>query len=68
MLIRLVIGTILLAVGAVWIGQGVGAIGGSFMTGQATWAVIGSIAVLIGLALFRGAARARARRRQDQGP
>jgi hypothetical protein len=58
---RLVIGLILCAVGAVWFGQGIGAIGGSFMTGQAIWAVFGAIAVLIGLSLLR---RARLSRRQ----
>jgi hypothetical protein len=52
---RLVIGLILCAVGVVWFGQGIGAIGGSFMTGQAIWAVFGAIAVLIGLSLLRRA-------------
>jgi hypothetical protein len=52
---RLVIGLILCAVGAVWFGQGIGAIGGSFMTGQAIWAVFGAIAVLIGASLLRRA-------------
>jgi hypothetical protein len=40
-------------VGAVWIGQGVGVIGGSFMSGRAVWAVIGAIAVLFGVSLLR---------------
>ena len=56
---RLVIGAVLVIVGAVWIGQGVGAIGGSFMTGEAAWAVIGGVAVLLGLALINGAWRGR---------
>lgn len=30
-------------VGLVWVGQGVGLIPGSFMTGDVTWAVIGAI-------------------------
>jgi len=54
---RVIVGVVLIAVGAVWIGQGVGAIGGSFMTGQAIWAVIGAIAVLFGIAVLRGARR-----------
>jgi hypothetical protein len=33
------LGLLLLLVGAVFVGQGVGAIGGSFMTGQTKWAV-----------------------------
>ena len=40
--------------GLVWIGQGVGVIPGSFMTGRVEWAAIGSLVVagaLIGLAL-----------------
>jgi hypothetical protein len=50
---RRIIGAGLCLIGAVWIGQGVGWIGGSFMSGQATWAVIGAVAVLLGLAMFR---------------
>ena len=59
MIVRLVIGVVLLLIGIVWIGQGIGAIGGSFMTGEAVWAVIGAVAVLFGLVLLRGALRAR---------
>jgi hypothetical protein len=59
--VRLVIGLILCAVGALWFGQGIGAIGGSFMTGEAIWAVFGAIAVLIGVSLLR---RARLNRRR----
>lgn len=40
-------------VGLVWLGQGLGLIGGSFMTGQAVWAVIGAIAILVGAFLIR---------------
>jgi hypothetical protein len=57
--IRAVIGVILLVIGIVWFGQGIGAIGGSFMTGEAVWAVIGAVAVLFGLVLIRGAVRDR---------
>ena len=57
--VRTVLGGLCLAVGAIWVGQGVGLIGGSFMTGEAVWAVIGAFALLFGLALLRGAARAR---------
>ena len=58
---RLVIGLVVCAVGAVWFGQGIGAIGGSFMTGQAIWAVFGAIAVVVGVSLLR---RARLSRRR----
>jgi hypothetical protein len=54
---RLVIGVVLCLVGAVWFGQGIGLIGGSFMTGQAIWAVIGAIAILFGVTVVRGPKR-----------
>ncbi len=46
------LGLLLLLVGAVFVGQGVGAIGGSFMTGQTKWAVIGAVLVGVGVALL----------------
>jgi hypothetical protein len=54
---RVVIGVILVVIGALWFGQGIGAIGGSFMTGEALWAVIGVIAIFIGGSLLAGARR-----------
>ncbi len=56
---RLVVAVVLFVVGIVWIGQGVGWIHGSFMTGEAVWAVIGAVAVLFALALLRGVQRER---------
>ena len=58
-MLRGVIGVILVVIGAVWFGQGIGAIGGSFMTGAPEWAVIGAICVFIGAMLLLGARRAR---------
>ena len=54
--IRVVVGALCVLVGAVWIGQGVGWIHGSFMTGEAVWAVIGVVLVAVGgfLILRRG--------------
>jgi hypothetical protein len=52
---RVVTGVVLVLVGAVWFGQGIGAIGGSFMSGEAVWAVIGAVCVLFGIAFPRGA-------------
>lgn len=49
---RRVVGAVLVLVGAVWIGQGLGLIKGSFMTGSTVWAVIGALCVLGGLAAF----------------
>lgn len=46
---RLVTIVVLVVIGLIFLGQGVGMIEGSFMTGQSIWAAIG--AVLIGVAL-----------------
>jgi hypothetical protein len=56
-----VLGVLVIAIGAVWAGQGAGLIGGSFMTGSPFWGVAGVIAVVLGvglalLALRRGRA------------
>jgi hypothetical protein len=53
-------GLVLLVAGAVFFGQGVGWIGGSFMTGSGRWAVIGALLVLAGFGLL-AAARFRSR-------
>ncbi len=45
------IGIILLLVGTLWSFQGVGLVGGSFMTGQKQWLYIGIVTAVIGLAL-----------------
>jgi hypothetical protein len=45
----IVVGAVLILVGCVWILQGAGVIGGSFMTGSSRWLVIGAICVLIGI-------------------
>jgi hypothetical protein len=56
----LVIGVVLVLLGAVWTGQGLGYITGSFMTGSRLWATIGPIVVLLGLwAAFTGVRRTR---------
>jgi hypothetical protein len=59
MRVALVIGVLLCLIGVVWIGQGIGTIHGSFMTGHAIWAVIGAVVLAIGIALLSGFARAR---------
>lgn len=41
---------IVLAIGALWSLQGVGMVGGSFMTGQSQWLYIGLVTMLAGLA------------------
>lgn len=57
----LVLGLILVLLGAVWTLQGVGLLGGSAMTGDRTWAVVGPIVVLLGVAIAIVAARHRHR-------
>jgi biotin transporter BioY len=47
MWVKLVGGVVLLLLGLVWLGQGIGFIRGSFMTGQAMWAIIGAVLVVI---------------------
>lgn len=49
----------LAAVGAVWLGQGMGVIGGSFMTGEPIWAIIGAVMLVGAGALTVGARRGR---------
>jgi len=43
---------VLILVGVVWFFQGIGVIEGSFMTGEALWAVIGTVCVVAGVALL----------------
>ena len=38
-----------IVIGAVWILQGAGILGGSFMTGQAEWLYIGIVTVVAGI-------------------
>ncbi|HEY3672314.1 MAG TPA: hypothetical protein VGN51_15365 [Acidimicrobiia bacterium] len=52
MWIRRAIAIALLLVGGVWFFQGIGVIEGSFMTGEALWAVIGLLCVAGGIALL----------------
>ena len=40
---------IVLAIGALWSLQGIGVVGGSFMTGQSQWLYAGIVTALIGL-------------------
>lgn len=43
------LGLIVIAIGALWTLQGIGLIGGSFMTGQSQWLYIGIVTMLVGL-------------------
>lgn len=46
---RIVLGVVLVLAGIVWTLQGLGFVGGSFMTGATIWAVIGPITAVAGL-------------------
>ena len=50
----LVLAVLLLLIGAVWIGQGLGYIKGSFMTGDVHWFWIGTGLAVVGLVLGGG--------------
>jgi hypothetical protein len=54
-----VVGVLASLIGLLWIGQGLGYVGGSFMTGQPDWVRNGAIALLVGLAaLYASSGRA----------
>ena len=48
---RYAVAAVLIVVGLVWIGQGMGMIGGSIMSGQPIYAVLGAVLVVAGGAL-----------------
>lgn len=50
--ILIVLGSIALVAGAIFAGQGMGAIPGSFMTGDRTWLIVGLIMAFLGVALI----------------
>jgi len=53
--VRLALAAVCGLVGLIWFGQGIGLIGGSFMTGDAVWAVIGVVMLAFAVVLVRGA-------------
>ena len=57
---RIAIAAVLAVVGGVWVGQGLGYIGGSFMTRDLKWAVIGAVFVAVAAAVAWTARRPRA--------
>lgn len=58
-LIKNVLALIVLAIGVLWSLQGLGLVGGSFMTGQTQWLYIGIVTALVGLAGLMWANRSR---------
>ena len=54
---RLVVGVLLLFFGVVWSLQGSGAVGGSGMSGQGQWLVIGVFVAVVGAIMLVGGVR-----------
>jgi hypothetical protein len=57
--VRILVGVLLVVVGAVWFGQGMGWIGGSGMSGETLWAVVGPVVALLGLGMVASGVRRR---------
>jgi hypothetical protein len=64
-MVRIVAGVVLVLVGGVWFLQGIDVLGGSFMSGEIIWSVIGFPMVFVGALLIRAGA-ARGSRRGDR--
>jgi hypothetical protein len=47
-----ILGILLLVFGVLWVLQGLNIVGGSFMTGQTIWLIIGIIVALLGVWLL----------------
>ena len=57
--VTFLVGLLLVAAGIVWIGQGLGVLPGSFMSGDPFWAAAGGVALVIGAVLVMRAWRRR---------
>jgi MYXO-CTERM domain-containing protein len=55
-----VVGILCLLVGCIWFLQGINVLPGSFMTGQAKWAVYGALLGLVGIGILVFGRRRRA--------
>ncbi|MEO5534851.1 MAG: hypothetical protein ABIR17_06915 [Pseudolysinimonas sp.] len=62
----IVVGVIALLVGAVWIGQGLNLIPGSFMTGSQMWLQIGVVVAVVGAVLVVFGVRGRKKDRSEK--
>jgi hypothetical protein len=55
---RLIVALALIAVGLVWVGQGLGLLrGSSFMIDDVRWAVVGTVLIVVGVAIIVSARR-----------
>lgn len=55
----IILGVLLVVVGAVWTLQGLNVLGGSAMSGNTTWAIVGPIVAVVGLIALLGGSRRR---------
>ena len=60
--VLLVLGGLMILVGAVWSLQGIGVLPGSLMTGQAFWAIMGAVLLALGVLLVLAGFRPNRRR------
>ena len=60
--VLLIVGGLIALVGAVWLLQGIGILPGSFMTGQAFWAIMGALCLAVGGSLILAGFRLNGRR------
>lgn len=56
-LVLTIVGGLAVAVGCVWILQGVGVLPGSFMTGHIRWAIYGGVLAIVGIVVIVWARR-----------
>jgi hypothetical protein len=61
-MVLLTVGAVCVLVGVVWFLQGVGVVGGSFMSGSSVWLVIGVIVAIAGCVLLAFGVRGRRKR------
>lgn len=57
----MVLGVVLVLIGLLWLFQGLGTIGGSGMSGNTLWAVVGPVVAVIGAVLAIQGQRGRSR-------
>jgi len=60
--VLLIVGALMSLMGGVWFLQGIGILPGSFMTGQTFWAVVGAVALAVGVLLVIAGFRLNRRR------
>jgi hypothetical protein len=60
--VLLIVGVLMVLMGGIWLLQGIGILPGSFMTGQAFWAVMGAVFLAVGGSLVLAGLRLNRRR------